>query len=448
MGCASSTVGGTEVNAVRASPDITAVKPIECGLRRGPSSGESFHQQYILKGKLGKGAFAQVHLARPVSRDKEVQEVAVKITDLSKSRRAAKDESDEADIDERAKRSVEREVCILRRVGAMPHCVGFHEEFFDGQLSYIVMERCDMTLLQALEHTPELTECTLARIIKEMLQALNNIHRLCVVHRDVKPDNFLCSGEKGTIKLCDFGLAAVVSGRKGELKGVYGTAPYMSPEMLGGHGYGAETDIWSLGIIAYVLLCGQFPYQPTESTAQAMKVAILVGTPQPNFQDMAGLYPSPAALAFLHMTLHRNRTARPSAADALRLQWVGAPAKSTWSAHSLRPALSAAKRVGAFDTRAAKDLKKTEMDRMLSALQAEHHGLPQHSGGSACQESGGGSPSGRKRSSKTNSERSLDSVYAARTHAGASPSPSHNSAATESWASYQSRHLPLAARNV
>eukprot|EP00418_Pyrodinium_bahamense_P019085 CAMPEP_0179124992 /NCGR_PEP_ID=MMETSP0796-20121207/59094_1 /TAXON_ID=73915 /ORGANISM="Pyrodinium bahamense, Strain pbaha01" /LENGTH=287 /DNA_ID=CAMNT_0020823677 /DNA_START=85 /DNA_END=945 /DNA_ORIENTATION=+ len=218
-----------------------------------------FHEEYILKNKLGKGSFAQVHLATGVNHGTEV---AVKITDM----RAAKD-GDKCDIvDHRTRSAVLSEVAVMRRVGTQPHCVAFYEEYFEGFLSYIVMERCDMTLLQVLRGAPELTEDTLVPIIVEMLHALKGIHMCLVVHRDVKPDNFLCSGEKRTIKLCDFGLSDVLPGRDSKLEGVVGTDAYMSPEMLKPekHKHDTKTDIWSLGVLAYVLLCGHFPYYSRE----------------------------------------------------------------------------------------------------------------------------------------------------------------------------------------
>eukprot|EP00418_Pyrodinium_bahamense_P088439 CAMPEP_0179041506 /NCGR_PEP_ID=MMETSP0796-20121207/16191_1 /TAXON_ID=73915 /ORGANISM="Pyrodinium bahamense, Strain pbaha01" /LENGTH=416 /DNA_ID=CAMNT_0020737871 /DNA_START=122 /DNA_END=1372 /DNA_ORIENTATION=+ len=407
---------------------MSLVQPMTCE-RQLISGAAPFHPQYILKGKLGKGAFAQVHLAKTVAHGNEV---AVKITDLRGSHR--KHERDE--VDQRTKRSVEKEVAILRRVGAQPFCVGFYEGFIEGLLSYVVMERCDMTLLQALERSPELTENTLGCIIKEMLQALHNIHKLAVVHRDIKPDNFLCTGPEHTVKLCDFGLAEVLPGGNGELKGVYGTAPFMSPEMLASQGYGPTTDVWSTGVIAYVLLFGQFPYQPVETTAKAMKVAILAGTPEPTFKpkaslDTGGSRVTPAALAFLHETLNRNKGQRPSAAAALQLEWMTSGVNmQQWSAPSLRPMLYAAKRAGAFDTRVVNDMEQGTMDIMLASLQAKHHGLPPQ----LAAHGAGHEPKKHSHSSRRNDKTHSECSLAHSSHA------SHISTATGSSTSYQSKH--------
>eukprot|EP00418_Pyrodinium_bahamense_P097783 CAMPEP_0179026764 /NCGR_PEP_ID=MMETSP0796-20121207/8688_1 /TAXON_ID=73915 /ORGANISM="Pyrodinium bahamense, Strain pbaha01" /LENGTH=385 /DNA_ID=CAMNT_0020722865 /DNA_START=1 /DNA_END=1158 /DNA_ORIENTATION=+ len=357
MGCATSlAVAGSEEHVKH----VPNTKP-----------GKLFHREYILTGRLGKGGFAQVHSAKAGTHGSEV---AVKIADLRASKRGQKCDK----VSQRAKCIVMGEVAVLRRVGALPHCVAFHEEFVEGFLSYIVMEKCEMTLLQALETTPELTERTLVRIFTEMLQALDSIHMLQMVHRDIKPDNFLCCGAERTIKLCDFGLVGYLPSSDGKLSEVCGTVPYMSPEMVRGDGYGTETDIWSLGALAYVLLCGRFPYQPRDRSSEAMIVAISVGTPSPTFLPadklyQAGLRLSPEAPAFLRLVLDRDGAQRASAADALQCSWLASPGDGLQSEQPLRPMLHAAKRTGAFNTR-YQNQKRGDLDTMLEALQQKYQG--------------------------------------------------------------------------
>jgi len=366
MGCASSNVGREE---------LSLALPLSCDRgEAGSGPSRSFREGYDLKGKLGKGAFAQVHLAHRVP---EGSAVAVKITDLRGAHR-----EDRVDADPKVRRAVEREVVILRRVGVQDYCVNYFEDYTEGLLAYIVMERCDMTLLQALERSSEFTERTLVRIFREMLQGVRSIHQLGVIHRDIKPDNFLCTGEHSTVKLCDFGLADVLPSPAAELKGVYGTAPFMSPEMLAAIGYGAATDVWSLGVIAYVLLFGRFPYQPVEATAKAMKAAIVAGVPAPSFRPKSSLDPgnqcriSADALEFLHAALDRNKASRPTASAALSMAWLNEAAASTqWGVPSLRPMLFAAKRVGAFDVRGNSPHDKSSgVDQLLHALQSKSPG--------------------------------------------------------------------------
>jgi len=236
-------------------------------------------------------------------------------------------------------------------------------------------EKCDFTLLQALERLPELNECTLADILKRLLKGVAAIHALDLVHRDIKPDNFLVQGS--TVKLCDFGMAEIMPGNSELLKGVYGTAPFMSPEMLKGAGYDPKTDVWSIGVIAYVLYLGKFPYQPTESVAKAMKAAIRMGTPRPNFEPSSGLPEvSTRAKDFLKEIFDRAPTTRVSADQLLTLLKKIIESKELNTSPSLRPMVYCAKRIGAFDTRRVKE-EDGDMDTILKQIQLKQHGQTQ-----------------------------------------------------------------------
>jgi len=331
-----------------------------------------FHKSYQLRAKLGKGAFAQVYATSAVPGG---EEVAVKITDMRSQR-----PQPGKPTDLKKRRVVENEVSILRKVGVHTNCIQIIDDFSDELFSYIVMEKCDYTLLHVLERMPELKEHILMDIITELLRSVSHIHGLSIVHRDIKPDNFLvCAGKKGVIKLCDFGLAAVLPRDHSELKGVYGTAPFMSPEMLGTQGYGEQTDVWSLGVLAYVLLLGQFPFQPFESTAKAMKAAILAGHPTPTFRPKAGLDAggrlriSNNATGFLKSVLCRDPSTRLTARAALKHPWIGSVPDP--EEPSLRPMLLAARRSGAFDTRKVTEPSEQErsLESMLSIMQSKYH---------------------------------------------------------------------------
>lgn len=276
-------------------------------------------------------------------------------------------------ISSKLRRAAEKEAAFLRHVGGLQHCVSAFDFAIEGTLAYIAMEKCDMTLLRLLESQPSLREASLARIFSEMTQALASIHGLGIVHRDVKPDNFLCVGEAQTIKLCDFGLAEEEPrGGPGQgLTGVYGTAPFMSPEMLSGTGYDSKTDIWSLGVIMYVICFGQFPYIPAKTSASAMKAAILVGVPPPSFRpksslDLSGGSPISECLKdLIRELLERDSVARITAEAALRHDWFGPGAERT--TFPLRPMLYSAKRVGAFDIGASR--VEDALDLELKGLQ-------------------------------------------------------------------------------
>lgn len=326
-----------------------------------------FHESYQILNMLGKGAFAKVYLAKQTMLDCPV---AVKIIDLRRS-------GDK--VNARSRQLVEAEIAILRRVADRDHVVKYLAHYVEGCFAYIVMERCELTLLQALEQQTDISEQSFKRVFTEMLRALSALHALRVVHRDVKPDNFMCAGPNSMVKVCDFGLAEVLPpvGRP-DLKGVYGTAPFMSPEMLRMHGYGEKTDVWSLGVIAYVLMLGQFPYQPTENTGKGMKAIISAGDPAPTFEpkvnSRAGrsngsTVVSPDARRFLRALLSRDPARRPAATEALQHAWLQSPAAGN---QSLREMLLAAKRAGAFDTRTRQE-PGNGLCLALAAEQAKYH---------------------------------------------------------------------------
>merc|ERR1719296_155521 len=109
------------------------------------------------------------------------------------------------------------------------------------------MERCELTLWAALDDMPTVSYQALARPFRGMLAGIAAVHSAGVVHRDIKPDNFICTARGRTVKLCDFGLAGLLCEDVVGLTGIYGTAPFLSPEMLKKLAYGTKTDVWSLG---------------------------------------------------------------------------------------------------------------------------------------------------------------------------------------------------------
>jgi len=226
------------------------------------STESYFHTKYMIGKKLGVGAFAQVYTVRQ-ARHGDHGDEAVKIID---QRMKVNDETVDM-VDDDVRDAVMCEVDILKRVSLWDPCIKMIDAFVDGPCSYIVMEKCDFTLLRALDLEPELTEVSLADILRQVLASLCCIHAVDVVHRDVKPDNFLM--KNGVVKLCDFGMSDVLDKRNPTLSGIFGTAPYMSPEMLNNDPYDTKTDVWSFACMAHVLLLGKFPYQPTSPYSES-----------------------------------------------------------------------------------------------------------------------------------------------------------------------------------
>uniref|UniRef100_A0A7S1AJX1 Protein kinase domain-containing protein n=1 Tax=Noctiluca scintillans TaxID=2966 RepID=A0A7S1AJX1_NOCSC len=326
-----------------------------------------FHVNYRLGAVLGKGTFAQVRLAR----DAESRQVAVKIISgwvPGETRPGNRPPNKKVCSD------VDMEVKCWKLIGKHNHCVELYEDHEDSMFFYLVMERCDASLLEVLKTTSTLTERKLGLYVRDMLSGLKHLHHVGVVHRDVKPDNCLCQGDENRVKLADFGLSALSST---ELKGVYGTPPFMSPEMLQKVPYDSKTDTWSLGVLAYVLFYGRFPYWSPEKTIKAMKEAIRTGTATPNYHVFKNVgenvKPSSRVRTFVQKCLRRTPDERVTAAEALTsLQPViDADERDMPSLHHM---LYGALKVGAFD--ALRQNTDGQIDAALDALQQKVWGGP------------------------------------------------------------------------
>ena len=121
--------------------------------------------------------------------------------------------------------------------------------------------------------------------------ALHYLHSFRIVHRDIKPENLLVysypDGSK-TLKICDFGLATEIPKNK-KLDFVCGTATYVAPEIITSKGYGVEVDVWAVGIIIYILLCGFPPFRAESGEQNDLFQIILSGHvefPSPFWDDV------------------------------------------------------------------------------------------------------------------------------------------------------------------
>jgi len=108
-------------------------------------------------------------------------------------------------------------------------------------------------------------------IVAQACRGLDYAHRNGVVHRDVKPGNLLVTDEGG-VKLADFGIAkATEQSSITQVGSVLGTASYLAPEQARGEEAGPRADLYSLGVVAYQLLCGRLPYEATSLSELALK---------------------------------------------------------------------------------------------------------------------------------------------------------------------------------
>lgn len=265
--------------------------------------------KYELGETIGEGARAQVLLATARSQS---ERRAVKVMSVR-----AQTAADQA----------RNEVEMWQATAPHANVVSLHEVFFEGCTCYMVMELGTCSVMDDLFRLMEAGELACGAVVRGMLLGLAHCASVGVVHRDVKPENFLLCSEEGgartSVKLADFGSAVALP--PGELlHGEAGTPPYMSPQMVGQAGYDHGTDVWSVGVVTYVMFFRNFPYGQGESTRHAMLKAIRAGKP-PRFRSESwesARKPSLDGMAFVRRLLDADARTRPTALDALELPFM------------------------------------------------------------------------------------------------------------------------------
>ena len=157
--------------------------------------------------------------------------------------------------------SIKREIEILRSLDH-PNIVKYFETYEDEKYLHIVMEYIPgdnlfKVLTEKLDH--RLTERQISQIMKCLLKAVSFLHHNNIIHRDIKPENivFTESGSLKSLKLIDFGLSIQQNARRENRR--VGTPYYMAPEMISGK-FVKASDIWSIGVIMFILVTGKQPF--------------------------------------------------------------------------------------------------------------------------------------------------------------------------------------------
>ncbi|XP_063245009.1 SNF-related serine/threonine-protein kinase isoform X2 [Bacillus rossius redtenbacheri] len=201
---------------------------------------------YDLEQTLGRGHFAVVKLARHVFTG---EKVAVKVIDKTK-------------LDEVSRAHLFQEVRCMKLV-QHPNVVRLYEVIDTQTKLYLILELGDGGDLYdyIMRHDAGLDENQAREYFRQIVRAISYCHRLHVVHRDLKPENVVFFERLGMVKLTDFGFSNRFNpGQK--LETSCGSLAYSAPEILLGDSYDAPAvDVWSLGVILYMLVCGQAPFQ-------------------------------------------------------------------------------------------------------------------------------------------------------------------------------------------
>ncbi|XP_016513087.2 calcium-dependent protein kinase 8 [Nicotiana tabacum] len=221
-------------------------------------TGQNIHDKYDLGRELGRGEFGVTYLCTEVDTG---DKYACKSISKKKLRTAV-------DIDD-----VRREVEIMKHLPKHPNIVTLKDTYEDDNAVHIVMELCEGgELFDRIVARGHYTERAAAGILRTVVEVVQMCHRHGVIHRDLKPENFLFGNKKETapLKAIDFGLSVFF--KPGEhFNEIVGSPYYMAPEVLK-RNYGPEVDVWSAGVILYILLCGVPPFwaETEQGVAQAI----------------------------------------------------------------------------------------------------------------------------------------------------------------------------------
>ncbi|XP_073296232.1 CDPK-related kinase 5-like isoform X1 [Primulina huaijiensis] len=278
------------------------------GLDKSFGFSKNFYSKYDLGEEVGRGHFGYTCRAKFKKGELKGQEVAVKVIPKTKMTTAI------------AIEDVRKEVKILRALTGHSNLIQFYDAYEDHDNVYVVMELCEggELLDRILSRGGKYSEDDAKTVMMQILNVVSFCHLQGVVHRDLKPENFLFTSkdENSLLKAIDFGLSDFVKPDE-RLNDIVGSAYYVAPEVLH-RSYSTEADVWSIGVIAYILLCGSRPFWAR--TESGIFRAVVKAEPTYDEQPWPTL--SSEAKDFVRRLLNKDPRKRMTAAQAMCHPWI------------------------------------------------------------------------------------------------------------------------------
>ncbi|ESQ40638.1 hypothetical protein EUTSA_v10015596mg [Eutrema salsugineum] len=237
---------------------------------------------------LGQGTFAKVYYGRSVHTN---ESVAIKMIDKDKVMRVGLSDQ------------IKREISIMR-IAKHPNVVELYEVMATKSRIYLVLEYCKGGELFNKIAKGKLKEDVAWKYFYQLINAVDFCHSRGVYHRDIKPENLLLD-DNDNLKVTDFGLSALADCKRqdGLLHTACGTHAYVCPEIIDRKGYdGTKSDIWSCGVVLFVLLAGYLPFYDTNLMDMYRKIG------KAQFKCPSGF--PPEAKRLLHKMLDPNHVTR------------------------------------------------------------------------------------------------------------------------------------------
>ncbi|XP_063281476.1 serine/threonine-protein kinase 17A-like [Pelobates fuscus] len=268
---------------------------------------DPFSDNYRLVGKeLGRGKFAVVKKCVELVTGKEY---AAKFL-----RKRRKGEDCRCDI--------VNEIAVLEMARFSPYVVDLHEVYETNSEIILVMEYAaggEIFNQCVADQDEAFTEKDVIRLIHQILQGISYLHRNNVVHLDLKPQNILLTSSNplGDIRIVDFGLSRQVDTIK-EVREILGTPEYVAPEVLNYEPISTATDMWSVGVLTYVMLTGESPFLGDTKQETFLNIS------QVNIEYSQGVFEgiSDQAVDFIKSLLIKNPRKRARADQCLKHPWL------------------------------------------------------------------------------------------------------------------------------
>lgn len=268
---------------------------------------KDFSNMYSCIKIIGKGSFAKVYLACSV--DDHSAEFAIKSFDKRS-----------LELNEKNKQSILMEINLMRTLNH-PNILKVFEVYETGNHINLVLEILKGgELFERIVSHGAYSEKSAAVLMKQFLSALQYLHEKGIMHRDLKPENLILTSkdDSTTIKLADFGLATYTH-LESQLFTRCGTPGYVAPEILDDLPYNEKVDIFSAGIILYILLTGCSPfYGKSYNEILVKNKKCRISFDFSKFKHK----PSQSAVDLLKKMLEKDSNSRISAADALKHEWI------------------------------------------------------------------------------------------------------------------------------
>ncbi|KAL8153219.1 hypothetical protein V2J09_010979 [Rumex salicifolius] len=268
--------------------------------RGGSSSGKMRVGRYELGRTLGEGNFGKVKFARNVDSG---EHVAIKILDKENLFR------------NKMTNQIKREISSMKLI-RHPNVIHLHEVMASKIRMYMVLEVVTGgELFDKIVNNGRLKEYEARKYFQQLINAVDYCHSRGVFHRDLKPENLLLDAN-GILKVSDFGLSALAQQvqEDGLLHTTCGTPNYVAPEVIRKKGYdGAKADLWSCGVILFVLMAGYLPFEDTNLMALYKKIL------KADFTCPAWF--SSSAKRLIMRILDPNPSTRTTIAEVIENEW-------------------------------------------------------------------------------------------------------------------------------